>query len=250
MSNESQQQIHAAAAALRETAATMDDWAKTMAEEPEQSRYPVVVPSLEGHRLKISEDGAIILTPPGIAPFGEEGFNPEAHYWYWASPSVLWDTLESMAQQSQPEDGGDPEADELLNQFREFIHRRAAPQAPAGEPAEAGHSSEESVIRADDPHPEVAVHQQEDHPGAQERQYREGLPVDADGRFILVEDPEELDLAESIADQVAKEQLRDGLANADLGMIELYRNQVKKLKGTLPPDPSGGEASQDGTAKS
>ena len=250
MNTEPHEQIHDQAVALRLTADQMDVVAETMAEQLKQSRYPVVVRSPEGHSLSIHEDGSIMLTPPGIPPSGEEEPTPEGHYWCWTSPGDLWDNLEDTAQQMQPAENGDPEADDLMDRFREFLHRRAAPQAPAGEPAEAGHSSEESGIRADDHQPEAAVHQQEDHPGPQERHYRDGLPVDADGRFILVEDPEELDLAESIAEQVAQEQLRDGLANADLSMIERYQSQVKKLKGKLTPDPSGGEASQDGTAKS
>ena len=242
MTTDTHEQIQAQADALRLTAANLDGVAKTMAEEPQQSRYPVVVPSPQGHHLSIYEDGSIRLTPPGIAPEVEEG-------WYWVCPSDLWDALEST-QGSQPEDNGDPEADELMRGLREFLHRRPAPQAPAGEPAEALYRSGESVTGADGPHPEAAVHQREDHPGAQERRYRDGLPVDADGNLIMVEDPEELDLAESIAEQVAREQMRDGLANADLGMIERYRNQVKKLKGELPPDPAGGGASQATTSES
>ena len=208
------------------------------------------VPSLEGHTLKIGEDGSIALTPPGIPPLREEGATPEGHYWFWASPRVLWDQLESMAQQSQPTEGGDPEADELMDRFRDFLHRRPAPGAPVGETAVEAHSPAESVTGDDVPQPEAAAEQREDHPEVQERQYRDGLPVDADGQFVMVEDPEELDLAESIAEQVAKEQMQGGLANADLRTIERYQNQVKKLKGELPPDPAGGEVSQAGLAKS
>ena len=243
LSTEKQQTIHAAAAALRETAVTLDGFAKAMAEEPDQSRYPVVIPSPQGHHLSIYEDGSIRLTRPDVAP-GDEGG------WYFFDPSGLWDTLESMTERSQAEDEDDPEADDLLKRFRLFLHRRPAPQTPAGESAEAGLVSKESMIRADGRDPDDAVRQGEDHPDPQEPRYRDGLPVDADGRFILVEDPEELDLAESIAEHVAQEQLRGGLANADLGMIERYRNQVKKLKGELPADPAGGEVPQAGAAKS
>ena len=219
MSTDNQHQVHTAAVALRETADTLDRVAKNMPE------YPVVVPSPQGHHLSINEDGSISLTPP-------EG---EGAGWYWPGPSDLWEALETMPQRSQPEDGGDPEADDLMNRFREFLYRRAEPQAPVGGSDVTGSLSEESMINTDGPHPEVVVKQREDDPSILTGRYRDGLPIDADGEFILVEDPEELDLAESIAEHVAQEQLRGGLANADLPTIERYQNQVKKLKGALAP---------------